>query len=478
MGNFCPMATRRELPADVAAAFDRVPEAGDRFAELPAERQLDWLNWIDRGRGRRGRASRIDEMIRRLLPSAAATEEEVAEPAGPPPERYWWVWLLLLLLLVLAGLLIWWLLSRGNDKSTVPDVIGLKSQVAAQRIHDEHLSSTAVTGQSKRPPDVVFAQAPGAGTQLGHGQTVTISISSGHIPVPNVTSMPVQQAQTQLTNAGFKSSVTRVPSSQPKDVVISQSPTAGVTAVSGTTVKLTVSSGAKPVVVPQVVGQTQGSAVNALTGVGLKPVLHNVGSAKPAGVVVAQKPAAGKEVDKGSKVTLNVSTGTPSTTTVSTTSATTTTATTTTVPATSTSAAASVRVPRVTGLAQTPALRRLNVRGLRPQVVYGKSDQPAGRVLRQSPSGGSTLRRNSPVSLVVSAGPNPQPSTPVPNVVGQDQATAANNIKTAGFKVLVLNRPVTSQGKDGVVVDEQPRAGSGIPAGSLVTIFVGRFSGG
>jgi len=210
----------------------------------------------------------------------------------------------------------------------------------------------------------------------------------------------------------------------------------------------------------------------------LKPVLHNVGSAKPAGVVVAQKPAAGKEVDKGSKVTLNVSTGTPSTTTVSTTTATTTTATTTTAPATSTSAAASVRVPRVTGLAQTPALRRLNVRGLRPQVVYGKSDQPAGRVLRQSPSGGSTLRRNSPVSLVVSAGPNPQPSTPVPNVVGQDQATAANNIKTAGFKVLVLNRPVTSQGKDGVVVDEQPRAGSGIPAGSLVTIFVGRFSGG
>src|SRR5204862_8191411 len=114
-------------------------------------------------------------------------------------------------------------------------------------------------------------------------------------------------------------------------VVISQSPTAGVTAVSGTTVKLTVSSGAKPVVVPQVVGQTQGSAVNALTGLGLKPVLHNVGSAKPAGVVVAQQPAAGKEVDTGSKVTLNVSSGTQSTTPVS---STTTTATTTTAPST------------------------------------------------------------------------------------------------------------------------------------------------
>jgi beta-lactam-binding protein with PASTA domain len=467
------MATRRELPADVAAAFDRVPEARDRFAALPADRQAEWLSWIDRARGRRARGTRIDEMMRRLLPSAAATEE-VAEPAGPPPERYWWLWLLLLLLLVLAGLLAWWLLSRGNDKSTVPNVIGLKSQVAAQRIHDEDLKVSPVTGQSKRPPDVVFAQTPGAGTQLGHGQTVTIKISSGQVAVPNVTSVPVQQAQTTLTDAGFKSTVTRVASSRAKDIVISQSPAAGVTAASGTTVTLAVSSGAKPVVVPQLVGQTQGSAVNALTGVGLKPVLHNVGSAKPAGVVVAQKPPAGKEVDKGSTVTLNVSTGTPSTTTVATT---TTTATTTTLPATTT-AAANVRVPKVIALAQTRALRRLNTLGLRPQVVYKKSSEPVNRVLEQSPAPGSTLRRNSPVSLVVSAGPSPQPTTPVPNVVGQDQATAANNLKSAGFKVVVLNRPVTNQSKDGLVVDEQPRGGSGIPAGSQVTIFVGRFSGG
>jgi beta-lactam-binding protein with PASTA domain len=406
----------------------------------------------------------------RRAPRTAASREEVVEQGGPPPERYWWVWLLLLLVLVAAGLLIWWLLSRGNDKSTVPDVIGLKSQVAAQKIHDNDLKVTPVTGQSKRPPDVVFAQAPGAGTQLDNGQTVTIHISSGHAPVPNVTDQPVQQAQTTLTNAGFKASVIRTASSRPKDIVIAQAPTAGVTAVSGTTVKLTVSSGKKPVVVPQVVGQTQGSAVNTLTGKGLKAVLHNVGSSKPAGIVVAQKPPAGKEVDKGSQVTLNVSTGTPSTTTVSTT---TTTATTTTVPA-----GTNVSMPTVTRLAQTPALRRLNTAGLRPQVVYRKSNAPVNRVVQQSPTPGTKLKRGSMVSLVVSAGPNPQPTTPVPNVVGQDQATAANNIKSAGFKVVVLNRPVTNQSKDGLVVDEQPRGGSGIPAGSQVTIFVGRFAGG
>src|SRR2546421_5907795 len=444
-------ASRRELPADVAAAFDRVPEAGDRFAALPPERQLEWLNWIDRARGRR-RAARIDEAIRRLLPSATASEEEVAEPAGPPPDRYWWLWLLLLLLLVLGGLLAWWLLTRGNDKSTLPNVIGLRSRAAITRIEDRHLKAAPLQGQSKRPPDVVFAQRPGAGTQLRHGQTVVISISSGRLAVPDVTSLQVAQALRRLTGAGFtNTAVKRVASSRPKGVVVEQSPVAGVTAARGTMVSLKVSSGAKPVIVPQVVGQSQGSAVNALTGLGLKPVLHNVPAAKPAGTVVAQKPAAGKEVDKGSKVTLNVSTGTgPSTTTVATT---TTTATTSTTTVATTTTASSARVPRVVGLAQTPALRRLNLLGLRPTVVYRRSSQPVNRVLSQSPAPGATLRRGTRVPLVVSAGPNPQPATSVPNVVGQDQATAASPLRSAGFPGLVLNPPAPNPSQDRLGVE-------------------------
>ncbi|MFL6030827.1 MAG: PASTA domain-containing protein [Gaiellaceae bacterium] len=457
------MATRRELPEDVAAAFDRVPEAGERFAALPAERQAEWLNWVDRGRGRRGRTGRIDEMVRRLLPSATA-EEEVVEPGAPPADR-WWLWLLLLLLLVIAGLLLWWLLSRGDDKSTVPSVIGLRAEAAVERLHQEDLDATTITGQSKRPPGVVFAQRPGAGTQLGEGQDVVISVSSGRAAVPDVTSLPVEDAQTKLSDAGFKSEVTRVASSRPEGIVVEQTPAAGVTAVGGTTVELNVSSGAKPVVVPQVVGQTQGSAVNALTAKGLKPVLHNVSSSRPAGTVIAQKPPAGKEVDKGSKVTLNVSTGTgPSTTTT----------TTTTTGTTTTSAAGNVNNPNVTGLAEAPALRRLNVAGLLATVVFEKSSQPTGRVLSQSPSAGSSVRRGSRVRIVVSSGANPQPAASVPNVVGQDQAAAAQALRDAGFRVLVLNRKTADQSQDGVVIEQQPRAGSSIPGNSLVAIYVGR----
>jgi beta-lactam-binding protein with PASTA domain len=467
------MATRGDLPADVAAALDRVPQAGDRFFALPADQQAAWLSWVDRARGRRGRAARIDDMVRRLGPGALA-EEEVVEPAGPPPERYWWLWLLLLLLLVIGGLLAWYFLSRDNDKATVPNVIGLREDAAAARIHDRGLDVLPHTGASDRPPNVVFGEKPGPGTQLGKGQTVTIFISSGRHSVPDVTGLPLAQAQTQLTGAGFKAEVKRVASSRPKGIVVDQEPVAGVTAVTGTTVKLSVSSGAKPVVVPRVVGKTQGDAVATLTKLELKPVLQNVPSGKPSGIVVGQKPSAGKEVDKGAKVTVNVSTGTASTPTPTTPTFTATTAPS---PTVTTPTTGAVRVPRVVGLAQTPALRQLNVLGLRPTVAYVISSQPANRVIGQSPAAATTLRKGSRVRVRVSAGPNPQPATSVPNVVGQDQATAAQTLRSAGFKVAVLNRPTSNQGKDGLVVEQQPPAGASIPGGVQVTIFIGRFTG-
>jgi eukaryotic-like serine/threonine-protein kinase len=134
-------------------------------------------------------------------------------------------------------------------------------------------------------------------------------------------------------------------------------------------------------------------------------------------------------------------------------------------------------VPRVVALAQTPALRRLNLLGLRPTVVYVRSRQPANRVVSQSPKSGTSLRPGARVRVNVSTGPSPQPNAAVPDVVGQDQATAAQTLRDAGFKVAVLNRPTADQSKDGLVVEQQPRATSSIPAGSQVTIFIGRFSG-
>jgi len=457
------MSSSQEFPADVAAALDRNPAAGDRFAALTPDQQADWLNWIDQGRGgAAGRQGRIDEAIRRLSPGAV--EEEVVEEAGPPPERNWWIWLLALLLLVVGGLLLWYFLSRGDDKATVPNVIGLSAQAATIRIQDENLEVLPRTGQSNRPPNVVFAQKPGAGTQLGEGQTVTISISSGQITVPDVTGQPVATAQEQLTKAGLKSEVKRVASSRPKDVVITQAPAAGVTATSGTTVKLTVSNGIKPVEVPRLIGQTQGAAVSTLTDLGLKSELHNVASSQPAGVVVGQNPPAGKEVDKGSTVILNISTGGGGGTTTTTTTTTT---------VTTTASANRVEVPDVRGLAAARGLPQLNRAQFRPAVHYVSSAEPRGRITSQSPASG-TAARGSKVQVNVSTGKSPAEAQSVPNVVGQDRTAAATALRDAGFRVLVLNRRTSNASQNGRVIEQTPTAGTSIPRGLLIAIFVGR----
>jgi beta-lactam-binding protein with PASTA domain len=472
------VATRRELPADVAAAFDEVPAAGDRFAALPQQRQAEWLAWLDRGRGGRARQRRLDEMVRRLAPvRAAAAEEEVAEPPPPPPPtREWWPWLLLLLLLVVGGLIAWWLLTRGDDKTKVPNVIGLRQQVAETRIHDADLKALTAQGPSDRPQGVVFKQAPGAGTQLDEGQSVTITISSGPArkAVPDVRGLTQQAAATQLRSAGFDSLVRRVASTKKKGIVVDQAPLPGVTALKGSTVNLSVSNGRKPVVVPSVVGVRQNAAVRRLTALGLVPQIQNAASTRPQGIVFAQKPPAGKEVDKGSKVTINVSSGPGTGTTTTTTTATTTTTSTTVT--TSTTTTASVRAPNVRGLAVVAGLRRLNTARLRPTVRYVSSSQRAGIIVAEAPAGGTTLRRGSRVRINVSTGPSPSAPATVPNVVNKAQATAATELRQAGFRVVVLFRPTSNPGKDGLVLEQQPVAGSSIPTGSYVAVFVGRLS--
>jgi len=386
------MATQRDLPADLVAALDRYPAARERFAAMPVQRQNEWLAWIDGGRGRRGRAGRIDEMIRRLSPPALT--EEIVEPVGPPPERGWWVGLLVLLVLVVAGLLLWYFLARGPGKTTVPDVVGLRSSEAAARLHDAHLKDLPTTGASTKRPGIVFAQRPSAGTQVDKNQTVTISISSGRAstPVPNVTGLREEQATTQLTAKGFKAQVQSRASARAQGVVLAQQPAAGVTAVKGTTVILSVSSGVQRVTIPAVVGQTQGAAVTQLTTLGLKPQLKNVPSTQPVGQVIAQNPAPGAKVDKGSTVTLNISSGS---------------------------------------------------------------------------GGGTTTAQTTTTAARVA----------VPDVVGEDQASASSAVRQAGLKPLVVTRNTTDQTQDGNVIAEQPAAGVNVARGSSVTIVVGRFSG-
>src|SRR5204863_9618734 len=141
------------------------------------------------------------------------------------------------------------------------------------------------------------------------------------------------------------------------------------------------------------------------------------------------------------------------------------------------SQAATVQVPSLVGLTQLTAQRRLQALGLRVRTVYVPSTKPGGTVVAQRPAPGSVAKRGWRVRLNVSNGPNSQPLTALPDVTGEDEASATADLQAAGFQVQVFDQPTTDQNQDGTVVDEDPAPGTRIPAGSQVAIYVARFGG-
>jgi serine/threonine-protein kinase len=141
------------------------------------------------------------------------------------------------------------------------------------------------------------------------------------------------------------------------------------------------------------------------------------------------------------------------------------------------SKAATVTVPDVTGRQQEVAQKQINAAGLKAGVVYVASDEPQGTVVSQAPEGGTTQKRGTRIQLNVSLGPTPGTLKGVPEVRNLDPGAARAKLTAAGFKVQTLLQGVSDPSQVGKVVDEQPAGGKNAPAGSVVTIYVGRRGG-
>ena len=219
---------------------------------------------------------------------------------------------------------------------------------------------------------------PKAGTSVDKGSTVTLTVSSGapNVNLPDVRGMNFDDARIRLENAGFVVRRTDVPDDKiAKDRVISQDPGAGVASAQGSTVTLTVSSGPAKVTVPDEKGKESADAANDLGNLGLKTATKSEASdSVDQGKVIRTEPAAGTTVDKGSTVTLVVSSG-----------------------------QSQVTVPNVIGQTQDDATTTLTSAGfqVKTQMQPVVSDSDDGRVLNQSPSGGSSADKGSTVTIVV-----------------------------------------------------------------------------
>jgi beta-lactam-binding protein with PASTA domain/tRNA A-37 threonylcarbamoyl transferase component Bud32 len=130
-----------------------------------------------------------------------------------------------------------------------------------------------------------------------------------------------------------------------------------------------------------------------------------------------------------------------------------------------------VKVPNVVGMSCSSATSTLQQAHLQADCQNAPSDTaPAGQVFSQSPSAGQETPQGGTVTLQVSTGPS---QVQVPDVTNTDYQTARKQLHDAGLKPF-LSRCLSSDptAPDGLVVATDPPPGSNVDPGSSVTVYV------
>jgi eukaryotic-like serine/threonine-protein kinase len=274
--------------------------------------------------------------------------------------------------------------------------------------------------------------------------------------VPNVVGEPAAAAIRELGQRGYPADVRERVSTTEIGRVVAQEPDAGTKLDRGEQVAILVARGRATVQVPKVVGLPIAKAFERLQAKGLRgraePATTIAGTQAP-GIVVRQSPASFDRAPRGSIVVLGVS-----------------------------KAPSRVAVPPLEGLTQSEASAALARVGLRPNVVRVPSSESRDTVVAQQPVAGVRRAKGSIVRINVSKGQAPVTTTSqstrvtVPDVVGQDEATARNTLRAAGLTVRTSTRRAPDPSQDGVVITQRPLGGQSVVRGTRVTIFVGRLT--
>jgi beta-lactam-binding protein with PASTA domain/predicted Ser/Thr protein kinase len=306
----------------------------------------------------------------------------------PPQRRGWWgiAAFLAVVILAIGGFLLFKALNTKDEKTSfgLVDVTSLPLDEATQKITDAGLDPIP-----KAEPDpeaaegVVYQTDPAPGVIVTKGQQITLYFNpqSELQPVPDLAGLTVADAKDKLTGAGFVSgTVTEVEDATvPVGQVISQDPIALTPLKQGSAVNMTVSQGKGKISVPNVVSTPSDTAKALLQGAPYNLAVATAdepNDSVPVGSVIRTDPAADTVVDKGSTITLYISTG-----------------------------PVQVQVPLLTGLLETKAREVLAEKGLLADpVTY--SDVPFGspndkRVLSQSVPVGQSVNSSSSIALVV-----------------------------------------------------------------------------
>jgi serine/threonine-protein kinase len=408
-----PPSTRRpEVPRDLDLIVLRAlaKDPADRYQS--AEEMDADLERFARGAAVSPVTEESATQVMRLPPEPyAATAATMITPGRrtaqmppPPPPVYYdleepmqrrpiWPWIAALLFVVGAGIGGWFLYSEISNKlnstKPVPVELYLNMPEAQARVKikndgfqplvDHHSSRTT-------PRGLVFKQVPNAGEHLPKGSQMHIWVSTG-LPkssVPDLVGQQSTDAVAALTRLRLKPDLHSVPSAKAAGEVTAQEPRAGVKLTVGSLVRLNVSKGPQPIVVPSVIGEPFAQAASELQALQFKPQPRYVEDNQPADTVIGQSPTAGGTAGKGSVISLTVSKG-PKTATV----------------------------PDVTSFDLASAQQQLRASGFKVQVTEQDVSDPnqVGTVLAQDPAVGAQAPKNSVVHLTVGRQPTQTDTT-------------------------------------------------------------------
>ena len=208
-----------------------------------------------------------------------------------------------------------------NNKAdiTLNDYIGM-TQEEAQATEQVASGQISVTWEqeynSNYAAGYIYKQSPVSGRTVREGQNVTLTLSLGtqYVTVPDLTNYVQADAEQQLKSLGVSVLVTQaVDTSVASGAVIRTDPAAGTQVESGSTVVVYVSR-------PQVNTTAKVPALTGLKSVNdARSVLvqNKLGlgstteqySDQPAGTIIGQSPAAGSTVKVNSRVSITVSAG-------------------------------------------------------------------------------------------------------------------------------------------------------------------------
>ncbi|MFD6059180.1 Stk1 family PASTA domain-containing Ser/Thr kinase [Rhodococcus wratislaviensis] len=201
-------------------------------------------------------------------------------------------------------------------------------------------------------------------------------------------------------------------------------------------------SKADQVTMPDVTNQAADDAETTLQNLGFRVARQQKPDAVVAtGNVITTRPVGGVQVDEGSTITLEVSSGPEQ-----------------------------VKVPRLAGLTQQEAQQELNAVGLRLDTAVARAPSDVSdvdKVIEQNPSSGASISLDSEVAVTLGTGPE---QIRIPDVTGQKVEVAQANIEGAGFKVQIQN--IDSGVPKGQVVSTDPVGGSSAAKGDTIQIRV------